>query len=98
MAHIETLQLTTGQSAKLTFEGYASAGYLWAVDQKDSGLDIVHSNGTLPANAGIGASASEVFNLSAAGAGEYTVTFALRRPWEKDGEAAQVRKYRVIVR
>lgn len=98
MSNAESHTIKTGESLTLTFQGYASAGYLWSVAHKDEGLHIDHLGTIAPKTDAIGAFGQDVFSVKADKAGEYDVHFALARPWEKGTEPAQTKHFRITVK
>jgi predicted secreted protein len=61
-----------------------STGYVWTVEAYPEELSLLDSQVGLPAEQfGIGGLVRQDFHFRSSVPGEYTIQFALKRPWEK---------------
>ena len=97
-----SIAATRDQSFTVVLEGHGSAGYEWSLAE---GYDtrVVRPKGEkrygdLGANPLPGTSASEIFEFQAVAAGQATLVFVNKRPWEAPGPTDEKRQITVTVR
>ncbi len=97
----QALTATRDQTFTVVLEGLASAGYEWTL-QEGYDTRVVRPKGEKRygelANPLPGSSATEIFEFQAVAAGQATLVFVNRRPWEAPSPDDQTRRYTVTVR
>ncbi|MEP6949876.1 MAG: protease inhibitor I42 family protein [Ginsengibacter sp.] len=97
----DEIKLKTGTSTTITLKGLATAGYAWNYTTDDNNDCIkVSKEFVLPEKSGqknMGASADEVFTITAQKKGVVTVHFSQLRSWEKETDPANEKKVKVII-
>jgi predicted secreted protein len=82
------LTLRVGEEHELRLPGLATAGYQWSCDEEGTGEVLAVSKlpraQDRPDPSPVGASADEVFRITALHQGTATLRFEQRRRWEKD--------------
>ena len=84
--------LSVGQEHELRLTGLGTAGYRWSLAPGQEDLPVSARPAPAPPPSTPpppGASADEVFLVSASKPGEYQLQFEQRRPWERGGPAQQ---------
>lgn len=97
-----SLTATRDQGFTVVLEGLASAGYEWAL-QEGYDTRVVRPRGAkrygeLGANPLPGSSATEIFDFEALAAGQTTLIFVNKRPWEAPSREDETRRFSVTVR
>jgi len=82
------LQATRGRPLAIELEAMPGAGSVWQLPPAPPGCTLVEAAAT-PAGAGTGGPALQRFVLTAADAGQLTLHFERRRPWETQVHARQ---------
>ncbi len=81
-----------GEEHELRLPGLGAAGYRWMLAPGQEDLSVSARQAPAPSAENPpppGASADQVFLVSASKPGEYQVRFEQRRPWERGGQAHQ---------
>lgn len=97
-----SLTVAREQTFSIVLEGLASAGYEWTL-QEGYDTRVVRPKGEkrygeLAANPLPGSSASEIFEFQAVAAGQATLVFVNKRPWEAPSKDDQTRRFTLTVR
>lgn len=97
----DVVELRVGEEHSLQLVGLGTAGYRW-VAEIDGDAEVVEVRSTdretVEGSGAVGASADETFAIRANQAGDATVRFVQRRPWESgDVPAASERSIRFRV-
>lgn len=85
-------EVGVGQEYELRLPGLGAAGYRWSLapGQGDQPVSVRRASVPPPSSPPPpGASADEVFLISASEPGEYRLRFERRRPWEADSPPQQ---------
>jgi len=86
-------EVGVGQEHELRLPGLGAAGYRWSLAPGQEGLPVSARQAPDPPPSTPpppGASADQVFVVSASKRGEYQLRFEQRRPWERSGAAHQI--------
>ena len=95
--NIEEIHLKTGESTTLQLKGLSTAGYQWNYTSDDNKNLVSISKDYLSIPKTIGASADEVFTITANAKGIVNISFFQKRNWEKMSNAANERKIKIII-
>jgi predicted secreted protein len=97
----DEIKLKTGTSTTITLKGLATAGYVWNYTTDDNNDCIkISKEFVLPGKSNqknMGASADEVFTITAQKRGIVNIDFFQLRSWEKKTEPANEKKVKVII-
>ena len=74
--------VSIGQAFTIDLEAIPDGGYLWGIVQKPTELELIGQE-VLAISKDIGGNSIQRFTLSAQRAGIYSLTFELKRSWEK---------------
>jgi predicted secreted protein len=99
MERQEPIHLRVGDAHDIELPGLGTSGYVWRVDPQPGPSVAVDKKARTEKESGraIGASASEVFRISARAPGEAQVRFVQSRPWEQGKEPLNERVVDVVV-
>ena len=80
------VSLRAGEEHRVRLPGLGTAGYRWsaAVDRGEGVAEVTDAGVVELANARVGTSADELFDIRAVAPGVARVRFVLRRPFEPD--------------
>ena len=95
--NIEQINLKTGESTTLQLKGLATAGYQWDYLADDNNKLVSITKDYLSTPKTVGASADEVFTITAKGKGIVNITFFQKRNWEKNSNAANSKKIKITI-
>lgn len=96
----EEIKLKEGESKTIKFKGHATAGYQWtytADDKKDCITISKEYKQEDTDEKKSGASAEEVFTITAKKTGSATINFTQQRSWEKNTDPLNEKKIKVVV-
>ena len=101
-AHGSTQVLRSGQVLEVRLPGNPSTGFRWEPSLGSQGVlrqdgEPRFERGDSPPGV-VGAGGTEVFRFVPVGAGAQDLSFAYRRPWEKDEPPARTVDFRITVR
>ena len=97
----DEIKLKTGTSTTVNLKGSATAGYEWnyAIDDNEDCIKVskefVLPEKLTPKN--MGASADEVFTITAIKKGRVNIHFSQQRSWEKNIDAVNEKKIKIII-
>ena len=95
--NIEEIHLKTGESTTVQLKGLATAGYVWSYVTDDNKDLVSISKDYLSAQKTMGASADELFIITAKGKGTVNISFFQKRNWEKPSNAANEKKIKITI-
>ena len=95
--NIEEINLKTGESTTIQLKGLATAGYVWNYVTDDNKNLVSISKDYLSAPKTMGASADELFIITAKGKGTVNINFFQKRNWEKTSDAANEKKIKITI-
>jgi predicted secreted protein len=74
-----------GEEFEIDLTSTPSTGYIWDLAARPTEIEVVPVKCTPPAvnTRNVGGTGAQVFRFQATAAGQYTITFMLKRPWEK---------------
>lgn len=97
----DEIKLATGASATIKLKGLATAGYLWNYTTDDDKNCITITKEFVQAGQSaikkMGASADEVFTITAQRKGTVHIYFFQGRSWEKNTDAADKKTVSIII-
>ena len=96
----DEIRLKTGESTTVNLKGLATAGYMWSYTTGDNGDCIkISRDFVLPEKViqSIGASAYEVFTITAQKKGTVIIHFSQRRSWEENIAPVNEKKITIII-
>jgi predicted secreted protein len=97
----DEIRLKTGETTSITLNGLATAGYQWNYtiegdkDCVEVSKDYAPLRKSIQKN--VGASADEVFTITAQKKGTANIYFSQQRSWEKSADASNEKKVTVTV-
>ena len=96
---IEIVKLKPGAQYVVRFNGLATAGYEWVYENTNEKMAGVQKtfDENFPALKNTGASAPEIFTITALRAGEVTLTFRQVRTWEPGKPPREERVIKVLI-
>ena len=92
MSNATEADIGVGQEHEVRLPGLGAAGYRWSLAPGQEDLPVSTRQAPAPSPStppAPGASADEVFLVSASKPGDYQLRFEQRRPWERSGPANQ---------
>jgi len=95
--NIEEINMKTGESTTIQLKGLATAGYQWNYTSDDNKNLISISKDYLSTPKTVGASADEVFTITANNKGIVNISFYQKRNWEKNNDAANEKKVKITI-
>jgi len=95
--NIEEINLKTGESTTIQLKGLATAGYVWSYVTDDNKKLVSISKDYLSVQKTVGASADEVFTITANNKGIVNISFFQKRNWEKNSNAANEKKIKITI-
>ena len=95
--NIEEINLKTGESTTIQLKGLATAGYVWSYVTDDNKKLVSISKDYLSVQKTVGASADEVFTITANNKGIVNISFFQKRNWEKNNNAANEKKIKITI-
>ena len=99
--NMEELKLKKGESATIKLKGLGTAGYQWDYTiSENKNIATVSKDFILPGNLtqkNVGASADEVFTITAIEKGIVNIFFFQKRSWEQNTNPINSRKVKVII-
>jgi predicted secreted protein len=95
--NIQEIHLKTGESTTVQLKGLATAGYQWNYVTDDNKNLVSISKDYLSTPKAIGASADEVFTITANNKGIVNISFFQKRNWEKNSNAANEKKIVITI-
>ncbi len=97
----EELKLKKGESATITLKGLGTAGYQWDYSiPYNKNIVTVSKDLIFPGKLtqeNVGASADEVFTITAVETGIVNIFFVQKRSWEQNTDAINSRKVEVTI-
>jgi predicted secreted protein len=98
---LEEIKLKKGSSVDIPLKGLSTAGYEWnySVDGDTDSVSISKDFGNIEKSPkkNTGANADEIFTITAQKRGIAAVVFTQKRSWEKNANAADQKKVKIIV-
>ena len=86
----ETINTAVGDEFEVRLAATPSTGYIWEAQSLPEGIKLSGSDYERPsADTRPGDPTTQVFRFRAQRAGDYTITFHLKRPWESDAAHSQ---------
>jgi predicted secreted protein len=77
--------VAVGEEFEIRLQGNPSAGYVWEPDSLPEGIELSGSESVPPGQDSLpGAPGTQVFRFRAREAGDKTLGFVLKRPWESE--------------
>lgn len=95
--NIEEIHLKTGESTTIQLKGLATAGYQWNYVSDDTKNLVSISKDYLSAPKAVGASADEVFTITANNKGIVNISFYQKRNWETNVEPINEKKIKITI-
>jgi len=89
-----TIRVEAGDSFAIELAGNPTTGYMWQPDVDSQHLELL-GHEFEPRGGGVGAGGKEVFRFRALASGDTEITFAYRRPWDK--ESRDTNSFRVAI-
>ncbi len=99
--NLEEIKLKKGESTEIQLKGLATAGYVWnyTTDADENAItvskDFVESKKLTQKN--VGASADEIFKITANETGVIFITFFQKRSWEKNTDPVNTRTIKLTI-
>ena len=95
--NIEEIHLKTGETTTVQLKGLATAGYQWNYLSDDNKNLVSISKDYLSVQKTIGASADELYTITANNEGIVNISFFQKRNWEKNNNAANEKKIKITI-
>ena len=95
--NIEEIHLKTGETTTVQLKGLATAGYQWNYVSDDNKNLVSISKDYLSVQKTIGASADELFTITANNRGVVNISFFQKRSWEQNNNAANEKKIKITI-
>ena len=95
--NIEEINLKTGESTTIQLKGLATAGYVWSYVTDDNKKLVSISKDYLSVQKTVGASADELYTITANNKGVVNISFFQKRNWEKNNNAANEKKIKITI-
>jgi len=95
--NIEEINLKTGESTTIQLKGLATAGYVWSYVTDDNKNLVSISKDYLSVQKTVGASADELYTITANNKGVVNISFFQKRNWEKNNNAANEKKIKITI-
>ncbi|WP_181762874.1 protease inhibitor I42 family protein [Rhodococcus spelaei] len=76
------IRATVGGAFRVDLDSTPVSGYRWRLRELPDGIELVDADFTPASNARLGAGGIQHFELRAAVAGRFSLTFTLERSWE----------------
>jgi len=99
--NIEEIKLKQGESTEIQLKGLATAGYVWNyTTDADKNVITVSKDFAISkklTQKNVGASADEVFKITANEKGIVYVTFFQKRSWEKNTDPINTKTVKLII-
>lgn len=95
--NIEEIHLKTGESTTIQLKGLATAGYQWSYVSDDDKNLVSISKDYLSTQKAVGASADEVFTITANNKGIVNISFYQKRNWETNVEPINEKKIKITI-
>jgi predicted secreted protein len=95
--NIEEIHLKTGESTTVQLKGLSTAGYQWNYVSDDNKNLVSISKDYLSVQKTVGASAAELYTITANNKGIVNISFFQKRNWEKNNNAANEKKIKITI-
>ena len=81
-----------GEEFEISLTSTPSTGYIWDLVAYPTEVEVVPVSQapSIERSRNIGGTGTQIFRFRATTAGSYTITFALKRPWEKHAASRHV--------
>jgi len=80
----DPITVSVGKEFAVRLKSTPTTGYVWEVQSLPESIRLLGSDYEKPADGRPGDSMTHAFRFQALKTGEHTITFALRRQWERD--------------